>query len=333
MPGADGAFTLVEGGNELTPAIAQRPLRHSEDRMTLIGERYGDRFWDLSLGEFLAMPQKKLQTKVEKADLVVIRTQEIDALGEGPSLYMARKLMSDIIGDLRTATDRLIGMGFERFIYAADHGHVLLPEVAPGSVVQAPPGQWKMKKRRCLLGSSVAKAPGVTILRASHVGITGPIKEYAVPSGLTAFEAGHGYFHEGLSMQECLVPVVVLQARNQRRIRMGGEEVEIRYRSDRFTSSIIGIRIWFTALLAESLSVRVEAYDGSGPKAQVVGDAADCDARDPATGLVTLVKGTEVQVPVRIRDDFTGPSVELRATDPTTGAILHRLKLKNSKLE
>lgn len=333
MPGADGAFTLVEAGNELVPAIAGRPLRHSEDRMGLIREKYGDRFYELPLGEFLAMPQRKLQAKVGKADLVVVRTQEIDALGEGPSLYLARKLMSDILGDLRTATDRLIGMGFDTFVYAADHGHVLLPEVAPGSVIQPPPGDWKMKKRRCLLGSSVARAPGVTILRTSQIGIIAPVKDYAVPSGLTAFEAGHGYFHEGLSMQECLIPVVVLQARDRNRPGLGGQEVEIRYRSDRFTSSIIGVRIWFNALLPESFGVRVEAYDGSGAKAKLIGDAADCDARDPATGLVTLIKGSEVQVPVRIKDDFAGPSLELRASDPTTGAILHRLKLQNAKME
>jgi len=54
----------------------------------------------------------------------------------------------------------------------------------------------------------------------------------------------------------------------------------------------------------------LRAYDGSGPKAKVVGEAADCEARDPATRLVTLNKGTETQVPVRIQDDFTGANVE-----------------------
>jgi len=71
---------------------------------------------------------------------VVVRTQEIDALGEGPSLYLARKLMSDIIGDVRTATDRLSGLGFRTFVYAADHGHILLPEIAPGALPRSRPG-------------------------------------------------------------------------------------------------------------------------------------------------------------------------------------------------
>jgi hypothetical protein len=124
-----------------------------------------------------------------------------------------------------------------------------------------------------------------------------------------------------------------LKARGTRPIAGGREEVEIRYRSDRFTSRVVGVKIWFNSLLSNSLTVRVEAYDGSGAKAKLVGEAADCEARDPATRLVTLNKGVETQVPVRIQDDFTGANVEIRATDAATGAVFHRLKLKSSIME
>jgi hypothetical protein len=333
MPRADGVYSLVEDRGELAPAIAGHILHNSGERMAFIREAYGDRFREFPLGELLSMSQKKLQSAIDEADLVVARTQEIDALGEGPSLYLARKLMSDIIGDIRTATDRLVGMGFRMFVYVADHGHVLLPEIAPGSIAQRPSGDWKMKTRRSLLGSSISKSPGVTVFEANQVGITGPVKEYAVPSGLTAFSAGAGYFHEGLSLQECVVPIVVLQARGARPLGTGAEEVEIRYRSDRFTSRVIGVKVWFNALLSDTLNVRLNAYDGSGPKGKIVGDAADCDARDPGTGLVRLEKGKETQIPVRIHDDFAGPMAEIRATDPVTGTIFHRLKLKNSIMD
>jgi hypothetical protein len=226
-----------------------------------------------------------------------------------------------------------MGLGFEVFVYAADHGHVLLPEVAPGTVVQPPPGEWKTVKRRCLLGSSISTPQGVMVFAAPRLGITGPIREFVVPTGFGAFVAGQSYFHEGLSLQECVVPVVVLQARGRQVTGKAAEEVEIRYRADRFTSRVVGAKVWFNALLADSLTVRIDAYDGPGSRAKLVGEAADCDARDPATGLVKLEKGKETQVPVRVHDDFSGPSVEIRATEPTTGAIFHRLKLRNSIME
>lgn len=79
--------------------------------------------------------------------------------------------------------------------------------------------------------------------------------------------------------------------------------------------------------------MRIEVCEGPGAKAAVVGEAADCDARDPNTRLVTLDKGKETQVPIRIHDEFKGSSIEVRAVDPTTGTIFHRLKLKNAAME
>jgi hypothetical protein len=205
MPGADGAFALVNDGKDgidISPAIGGRILRNSAERMRLLRELKGDLFRDFPLGDLSSMPQKKLQGAVGNADLVVVRSQEIDSLGEGPSLYMARKLMSDIIGDVRTVTDRLIG-----------------------------------------------------------------------------------------------------------------------------------VKVWFNSLLTDSLTARIDAYDGPGAKAKIVGEAADCEARDPGTRLVTLPKSAETQVPIRISDKFDGASVEIRATDPATGTIFARLKLKNSIME
>lgn len=333
MPGADGAYSLVEEKDEIFPRVGNKTLRVSRDRMDLIRGLFGDRFREFPLDEIMSMPQKKLQASIGEADLLVVRTQEIDSLAENQSLYLARKVMTSIIGDVRTATDRLVGLGFNTFVYAADHGHVLLPEIAPGSLAQQPPGDWKMVKRRSLLGSSISRSSGVEVFQAAHMGITAPVKEYAVPRGLTAFVGGYGYFHEGLSLQECIVPVVMFEARSQRATSSMREEVEIRYRSDRFTSRVIGVKIWFNSLLSDSMLVRVEAFDGSTGKAKLVGEAADCEARDPATRLVTLKKGMETQVPLRVREDFSGSTVEIRATDPATGVVFHRLKLTSSVME
>jgi hypothetical protein len=333
MPAADGAFSLVVDGDDLVPALGGRPIRNSKERMDLLRERYGDRFADLPLSDLLSANQKRLQGIVGSADFVVVRTQEIDALGEGPSPYLARKLMSDILRDIGIATDRLVSMGFETFVYAADHGHVLLPEVEAGDVVREPPGEWKKAKRRCRLGASTGDAPGVIVFSATKVGIVGSVSDFVVTTGFRVFSAGEGYFHEGLSLQECLIPVIVLQARNRPKAGSGAEEIEVRYRTDRFTSRVIGLRVWYNSLLGGPLTVKVEAYDAAGAKAALVGEAADCDARDPATHLVTLQKGSEAHVPIQIQDNFSDSSVEIRVTDPTTGRVLHRLKLKNAMIE
>lgn len=333
MPGADGAFALAEDRDDLIPTVAGRHLAGSKERMAFLKEMYGDRFRDLTLADLLSASQKKLQGLIAGADFLVVRTQDIDALGEGPSLYHARKFMSTIIEDVRHATGRLAALGFETFVYAADHGHVLLPEVPPGDVVSEPPGAWKKAKRRCRLGSSQGSSPGVIVFPAARMGIVGPVQDFVVTTGLRVFSAGEGYFHEGLSPQECLIPVVVLQAREQASGQSEHVQVEIRYRAESFTSRVVGLKVWFDSLVESSLTIRFEAYDGVGAKAKVVGRSADCDARDPATGLVTLVKGAETQIPLRLDDDFQGQAIEVRASDPTTGAIFHRLKLNNAVMD
>jgi len=330
MPGADGTFKLVSKGSSLVPSVADTPLPGSKERMDFLGDRYGDRFTDLTLGDVLSFKEKKLSQKVGSAELVVVRTQEIDAFGE-TNLYQARKHMSGILGELLTATKRLAKLGFSTFVYAADHGHVLLPEVAAGDVLQKPAGNWLLEKRRSLLGQATGSASGVLMFKSGNLGIDAPAADMAIAAGFKVFVQGAGYFHEGLSLQECIVPIVVLNVSTPPAEGGAGSDVQIRYRSDKFTSRVIGLKLFFQSLFPEPLVIRLEAYEGSGAKAKQVGEAADCDARDPNTGLVTLPPGQETQVPLKVNADFEGKQIEIRAIDAAgPGVVLARLQLKNA---
>ena len=334
MPGADGALSLVESGGDLVPSLGTRLLKVSDDRMKLLKERYGDRFADIRLGELLSTSVRKLGKKIGNAELLVVRTQDIDALGESLNLYLARKLMSEMLGEMRRAAGRLASLGFQHLVFSADHGHVLLPEIPPGDVVAPSPGTWLKSKRRCRLGSGLAATSGTIVLRAADVGIRGTPEDICVPVGFKVFSAGEGYFHEGLSLQECVLPAVVVRVRTTS-TGQGKQEVSIRYRTDRFTSRVIGLKLQYAAggLFEELVRVKVQAHGGTAPNARVVGDAADCDARDESTHEVTLKPGVETSVPVLIEPDFSGPFVDIRVTDPVTGQIWARHKIKNALID
>ena len=67
---------------------------------------------------------------------------------------------------------------------------------------------------------------------------------------------------------------------------------------------------------------------------ELVGEAADCEARDPHTGLVTLSAAERVHVPVALNPDFGGDAVEVRVVDATTpGKTYASLVLRNAILE
>lgn len=333
MPGADGILRLVEKDGVPVTALGTRLLKTSADRMKLFSEIYGDRFSETTLDELLGS-FKKVSKSLKNVDLLVVRTQDPDTIAEKLGRWRARRYLSDIVGDIATAVKSVISLGFPRVIIGADHGHMLLPEIPAGDVVESPPGGWIGTKRRCRFGSGLSGGSGTITLEAGHVGVQGDVEEVCVPIGFKVFTDGEGYFHGGLSLQEAVVPVVVVKSGRAAESVPGRPQVDILYRSDRFTSRVIGLKFYLHGdLFGTPVRVRIEAYDGTTAKAVLVGEAADCEARDEKTREVTLQAGKETPVPVLLDPDFGGPEVEVRVSDPRTRVVWARRVFKNAMLE
>lgn len=337
MPGADGMLRLIEKDGSLVPVLGTRLLKTSADRMKLLSETYGDRFFETTLDELLGSP-KKVAANLKKAEIFVVRTQDPDAVAENLGAWRARRYLSDVIGDIAAAVRWVVLQGFERVVISADHGHMMLPEIPPGDVVQTPPGGWLENKRRCRLGSGLSGSAGTLTLKAAHVGIQGDVQEICLPIGFRVFSEGEGYFHGGLSLQEAVVPVVVFRAGRGNSGAMGKPEIDIRYRADKFTSRVIGLTVVYTVKQLSPFGdppvvVRIAACVGAGVKTKIVGEAADCEARDEKTREVTLQANKETPVPVLVDPDFEGPEIEIRVSDPQTHVVWAKRKLKNAMLD
>jgi hypothetical protein len=333
MPGADGMLRLVaiEGG--LVPALGTRLLKTSADRMKLLADTYGDRFSETTLDEMLGSP-KKVAAHIKNAELLVVRTQDPDAIAENLGGWRARRYLSDVVGDIAAAVRWVVSQGFSRVVISADHGHMMLPEIPAGDVVASPAGGWLENKRRCRLGSGLTTTSGTITLKAGHVGIQGDVQEICLPIGFRVFSEGEGYFHGGLSLQEAVVPVLVFRAAAAESARASKPEIEILYRSDRFTSRVIGLKFYLRGdMFGTPARVRIEAYDGTGTKATLAGEAADCEARDEKTREVALQADKETPVPVLIDPDFDGSEIEIRVSDPQSRIVWARKKLKNAMLD
>jgi len=333
MPGADGMLRLVGKEEGIIPALGTRLLKTSADRMKLLAETYGDRFFETTLDDLLGSP-KKVAANLKNAELFVVRTQDPDAVAENLGAWRARRYLSDVIGDIAAAVRRVVSQGFNRVVISADHGHMMLPEIPAGDVVQTPPGGWLENKRRCRLGSGLSGAAGTVTLKAGHLGIQGDVQEVCLPIGFRVFSAGEGYFHGGLSLQEAVVPVIVFRAGREKQSAAGKPKIDIRYRSEKFTSRVIGLKFYLqNDMFGTAARVKIEAYDGTGTKAKVIGEAADCEARDEKTREVTLQAGKETSVPVLLDPDFDGTEIEIRVSDVQTRVVWAKRKLKNAMLD
>ena len=333
LPGADGALTLQLVGDAYVSHIGDRPVKDSAARMVFLSERYGDRFSHVTLDDWLDFTDKKQAALANKTDLLVLKVPDIDELGEHIGLRQARKHMSGLLGDLKTAAVQLARLGFQSVVIAADHGHVLLPDVLPGDTVQAPEGQWGLTRRRVRLGTQLKERPATLVFKPEFLGIRTAAPDYCVATGFNVYATDANYFHEGLSLQECIVPILELRPKGKPETSSRHQEVQIRYGRDRFTSQVIGAKVHYGSLLDEPLKIRLEAYDVIDPKGPPVGEAADCAAREENTHEVTLTPNVETEVPVLINPDFRGAAVELRAMSSDRMLVWARLRLKNGVLD
>lgn len=332
MPGADTTLRLAVDKDGLAPEVGGRRVTTSDERMQYLHSRYGDRLWEAPLARFLDARVPKLQAELVAKDLVVLRSSDLDLVGEKLSSHQARRWMTETLRDLSRAGERLACCGFDRVVFAADHGFVLLSELPPGDTLALPQGNWPASWRRSALGSAAGSAPGVLVVETAKFGVPTSEPNLALATGYRAFRSGAAYFHEGLSLQEALVPVVVFEPEAAPAEPGMKPDVAISYRSDSFTSRVIGLKLENRSLVQGELRVRLEIRGVTGKKVGgLVGEAADCDARDPATGILALPQGVLVPVPVRLFDDFAGEAIEVQAfeaQEPGTRLAVKRLANK-----
>ncbi len=328
MPDADGNVKLVKDKGDLVPYVNGVKVLVPADRFKFMQKIYGDRVYMRGLDELVTKQKMKIPVTTQ---LLVIKTTDIDQFGEMSPLE-ARRLIPRLTQKIIAGVNRLNKMGFDRAIIATDHGFVLFDEQQAGDNVPKPDGQWEMVKSRCLLGKA-AVAENVQVYGKGDVGIDGAFEDYVVPRTFGTFAKGNAYAHGGLSLQECVLPVISVDFGKTGSERMNTKiDIHLAYRGGstlKITTRRPMIEIsMFSAMFDESIDFQLEAYSGKN----IVGEAAASPYVNAASNMVTIKPGQAIKVPLKMEDDFHG-SFEVRATDPVTQVNYHTLKLKTDYVD
>lgn len=331
MPEADGNLRLVRKNGDLIPTVQGHEIKDPSDRLKYIQTLYGDRCAMVDLDPFLK--KKKLQIP-ETVHLLVIKTQDIDELGTVLARDAAR-MIPGVMKKIPAAISKLKDLHFEHVVIASDHGFILLEEQEAGDLVLKPAGDWVQVKDRYLLGSGSGN-PGTVALEVVHAGIRGEVDTLVVPRSFGTFSRTSPYFHGGLSLQECVLPVICVTVRKKAEREKRPGNLRLSYKggaTDSVTTRRPMIEIAFyqeqiDAYGAKELEFLLEAY----AKGKVVGEAASCQYLDPSTNCVKIQLTQAIKVPLRMEDDFEGP-FEVRAIDPRTQANYATLKLKTNYMD
>ena len=325
LPDAGKMLTLAKDENKILPMLGTSKLAGVNQRMDVLLNKYGQRFAEMTLANFIRT-RKKLPETVE---LLVLRSVEIDSqLETAPEA--ALRLIHDTLKRIRVAIHKLKGMGFQDVVIATDHGFILNTHAEAGDVCAKPAGNWMIVHDRFALGDGTADVANF-VLSAEHLGIRGDFGQASGPRGMVPYRAGELYFHGGASLQECVVPVLSIKL-GERQTEPKKPKFNLSYKNGakRITTRLPVIDVELVSKQIEMFPQQVdfelllEAHDKKG---NVVGEAKAGGPVNPATGTITMKPGERIQVTLKMLLEFEG-KFTVKAMNPKNFALYCKYDLE-----
>ncbi|MBV9496262.1 MAG: PglZ domain-containing protein [Acidobacteria bacterium] len=213
LPGAEKAFDVEEEKGKLGCRVDGVFLPTLESRKKFVAARLPQSA-DILLGDVIQLSPAALKKRLSDVTLVIVRSTEIDAAGEGGFAPGARQAMDTVLGNLARAIRRLAAAGIENFVLSADHGHLFSVDKDDSMKIAAPGGAEVELHRRCWIGRGGKTPPGCIRVSAADLGYRSDL-EFVFPLEAGVFKAGGdlAFHHGGLSLQELIVPVITLEWR------------------------------------------------------------------------------------------------------------------------
>lgn len=322
MPGAEESFSVLQSGNDLGAKINDMVSGSLNDRRKVWKGKVPD-VVDLDLDKVLSHSISKLKQRINSAPLLIVRSLEIDAMGEGGNTFLARQVMDTAINNVARAIKRLAELGVSKFVVAADHGHLFMRERDESQRIEKPGGEQVSLHRRCWAGRGGSTPPSTVRISASQLGYESDL-DFVFPTTNSVFRAGGdlAYHHGGISLQELLIPVLAVRMPSQVEEQASDISLTLTKVPEKIVNRIVtfGLSDQSSSLFTDdSISIRPVLLSG-GQHVGHVGMVLDAE-HDALTQSVRMKPGTSCTVGVQLlRDDID--SVEIVVLDPDTDRIL-----------
>lgn len=327
MPGASASFSVVEDKTKLGVRIDDSFLPDLGARKKFAAGRV-PKLVDLALDELLSLQPSRLAKKIEGAQVVIVRSQEIDHAGETGFTFQARQVMDTVIDNLARALGKLAKAGIEHAVVSADHGHLFFANDRDDSMrTDAPGGNTVELHRRCWIGRGGATSAGCVRVPASSLGYASDL-EFVFPKATAVFRAGGdlAYHHGGPSLQELVIPVLTVRTKvREASARSSTGPIEATGLPEAVTNRIFSVTFTYGTkqMLLGVAGIQVRPLlMAAGKQVGAVGMAVDAQF-DRATGIVKLEPNKPVTIAFLLSDE-SAASLRVVVQDPTTDAELYR---------
>lgn len=324
MPKAKGNLSLKLKDGELTTYLGDLPATDPQRRFAWMKSQKGDRCQDIHLEELLG-PRRPLVA--DNINLLLVRDSSIDASAE-KSEELTMRIIPKLLNNVLKGIRRLQEMGFTHAVIATDHGFMLNMDVGAGTTCEYPEGEWTKQTKRCVLGRGTPDTANAVLARTS-LGIPGEFEHLATPRAFTSYRSAKGYFHEGISLQENVLPRMVVTLAAAPAATRSAMEITALYKGGK--TKLVTTRrpfidvIWSQAeMFASEAELRIVAQDAAGKE---VGWVVQGDHTDPATGLLRVRPLQLSSFCLRLDEAFAGPFT-VSIVDPVTQQSYAKLELE-----
>lgn len=323
LPGAGQQLRIKNGEQGFMPMLGDQVVDTVAQRMDVFRKKYGQRFEEGRLEDYV---RGRFNFSPE-TDLLVLRAVEIDSHFENHP-DTAPTEITNALKRIRVAIHKLKERGFHEVVIATDHGFFMNTHAGAGDVCTKPAGNWIGIHERCALGDGAGDGNHL-VVSAEKMGIRGDFAKFAAPHSLAAYRSGLLYYHGGISLQECVVPVIIMQLKASIQPTLHKASVSMGYKNGAKAITtrmpVIDLTVETTDIFSteNDFEILLEAHNSKG---DVVGEAKAGGAVNPATGTLTLKPGDKIQVTIKMQMDFEG-KFKIKALHPTTYAVYCQLDL------
>lgn len=322
LPGASASYSVVEHNGKLASRIGDRVMTGLGDRQRYLKAHYPG-VTDMDLGTLLQRSTRRLEKDLAGNDLLIVRSQSIDGLGEMDGGLLARQIMDTIVGNVARAVRKLSRVGYEHFVITADHGHQFAVRKGEDMLMDKPGGDQVDQHRRCWAGRGGARSAATIRVSGADLGYDTDL-DFIFPRGLAVFRTGGdlAFHHGGISLQEMVIPVVSLRLPNQvPEAAASGSKVTLENVPAVLTNRTFGMRVAVATDLFKSEPVRIRlVLLAEGQEVGQAGMAMDA-AFDRSSGTVSIEPGRVANVAMMLMRDEV-KKFRIVAQAPDTGAVL-----------
>ena len=330
LPRANENFCIYPDTAPLTCKINENILKLREDRIKYLKDTAPAKVISFKLGE-LPKDSKVLKNKIEKADLVLITTQEIDVHNFEGNRDLVHKIMVDVLEQIITAIRKLRDCSVQNIIITTDHGHLFGEKIGTDMRIDPPGGDTLLLDRRCWVGRGGSTSDSYFRVKPQVFGLDGDF-EFAFPKSVGGFKAkggGLSFLHGGLSLQEFIIPVIELVVESQKtETTEKGLNFRLKYGKEKVTNPFFTVEAefnWKELLVGpENYQVRIDV-NVENESGKVISTSPDYGF-DDITGEVTLNKDEISHITLMIPENIKKGKISIYMVDAETSKELAKIE-------